>query len=36
MEFIRMPIFQKLLDKILDEKAKEFLYGLIDDLGGDE
>ncbi|CAD8121927.1 unnamed protein product [Paramecium sonneborni] len=36
MEFIKLPIFQKLLDKILDEKAKEFLYGLIDNLGGEE
>lgn len=34
MELIKIPLFQKLLDKILDEKAKEFLYGLIDDLGG--
>jgi hypothetical protein len=32
MEFIKSPLFTKLLDKILDEKAKEFLYGLMDDL----
>lgn len=34
MELIKMPLFQRLLDKILDERAKEFLYGLIDDVGG--
>ncbi|CAD8165454.1 unnamed protein product [Paramecium pentaurelia] len=36
MEFIKLPVFQKLLDKILDEKAKEFLYGLMEQFGGGE